>query len=112
MEEGTNCPYKGNSEPLMIAEKLVSRFEIFTEHVDGIKESIIEEPILEELIQALELERNIPAVELKDTVDQDGERDFESFVLNSIIDVFMMILILLLQTCLRLMIFSFQKLMH
>ena len=50
MEEGTNCPYKGNPEPLMIAKKLVPRFEIFAEHVDGIKESTIEEPIMEELI--------------------------------------------------------------
>ena len=50
MEDGANCPYKGNLEPLMITEKLV--------------------------------------LELKDTVDQEGECDFESYVLNSIIDVY------------------------
>ena len=96
----------------MIAKKLVPGFEIFIEEVNGIKKIIVEEPMVEELVQIEEPEGDIPTVELKDTVDQDGERDFESFVLNSIIDVFMMIFILLLQTCLRLMIFSFQKLMQ
>ena len=72
----------------MIAEKLVPDFEIFVEQVKEIKEPTIEKPIVEELIQTLESEHDIPAVEQKVTGDQQKEHDFESYVLDSILDVF------------------------
>ena len=72
----------------MIAEKLVPSFEIFTEEVNGIKKLIIEEPVVEELVQIEESEGDIPTVELKDTIDQEEECDFASYVLNSILDIF------------------------
>ena len=66
----------------MIAKKLVPRFEIFIEHVNGIKESAVEEPIVEELVQTTEQEKDIPTAELKDVVDQEGECDFEFLSLS------------------------------
>ena len=53
----------------MIAEKLVPSFEIFAEEVNGIKKLIVEEPVVEELVQAEEPKEDIPTVELKNTVD-------------------------------------------
>ena len=50
VEEGADSPYTGNPELLMIAKKLVLRFEIFAEEVNRTKEPIIEEPVVEELV--------------------------------------------------------------
>ena len=72
----------------MIIEKLVPNFKIFAEEVNGIKEVIVEEPMVEELIQASGPEEDIPIVEQKITDDQQKEHDFESYVLDSILDVF------------------------
>ena len=57
VEEGANYPYTGKPEQLMIAEKLVPGFEIFDEEVNGTKEPIIEEHVVEELVQVEEPKR-------------------------------------------------------
>ena len=108
VEKGANYPYHDNPEPLMIAEKLVPGFEIFVE-VNETKEPIVEEPVVEELVHAEEPKEDIPIVELKNTVNQEKGVQLHIFVLNSILDVFMMKLIFLWKTCLTLMIFSFPK---
>ena len=54
MKEGIGYPYEGAPEPLMIAKKLVPRFEILMEHVNGIKEIVAKELILEELVLTLD----------------------------------------------------------
>ena len=72
----------------MIVEKLIPGFEIFSKEVNGTKEPIIMELVVEELVQTEEPKEDIPVVELKNTVDQEEEYDFASFVLNSILDVF------------------------
>ena len=54
IKNGANYPYTGKPKPLMIVEKLVPGFKIFAEEVNGIKELIIEEPMVEELVQAEE----------------------------------------------------------
>ena len=69
VEEGANYPYHDNPKPLMIADKLVSEFEIFIKYLNSIKESTIEEPIVEELVLTPEPEVDMPAVEQKDTGD-------------------------------------------
>ena len=83
MEEG----YASAPEALTIAEKLVLGFKIFAEQVNGIKGSTVKEPIVEELVLTLELEEDIPVAELKAIDDQEEELYFESYVLNSIMDV-------------------------
>ena len=88
MEEGTNYPYTGKPEPVMIADKLVSGFEIFTEEMNEIREPVAKEAVIEELMLSEEPEEVIPAPERKEADDQKGERDFASFVFNNIIDVF------------------------
>ena len=49
---------------------------------------MVEEPVVEELVQVKEPKEDIPIVELKDTVDQEEECDFASYILNSILNVF------------------------
>ena len=44
--------------------------------------------MVEELVHVEEPKKDIPTVELKNTVDQEEECDFKSYVLNSILDVF------------------------
>ena len=66
----------------MIVERLVPGFEIFAEQVNGIKKSLIEEPIMVELVMTPEHEEDVPAAELKATDDQEEELNFESYVLN------------------------------
>ena len=63
MEEGTNYPYTGKHELLLIADKLVPRFEIFSEEVNGIREPVVKEAAVEELVLSEEPEEVIPAVE-------------------------------------------------
>ena len=41
MEEGANYPYTIKPEPLLIADKIVPGFEIFTEELNGIGEPVI-----------------------------------------------------------------------
>ena len=53
-----------------------------------IKEFTIEKPIVEELVRTPEPEEDIPIVEQKITNDQQKEHDFESYVLDSILDIF------------------------
>ena len=96
----------------MLAGKLVPRFEIFTEFVNGLKMEAVEEIAIEELVTGLESDKDITAVEPKEADDHDKELNFETFINNSFIDVFMMILIFPLLICLRLMISSFSKLMQ
>ena len=72
----------------MITKKLILDFEIFTEEVNGIKELIIEETVIEELVPVEEPKEDIPAMKMKDTVNQKEECNFTSFVLNSILDIF------------------------
>ena len=63
MQEGANYPYTGKPEPLLIADKLISGFEIFTEEVNGIREPVVEEAVVEELVLSEEPEEVIPAAE-------------------------------------------------
>ena len=63
MEEGANYPYTGKSEPLLITDKFISTFEIFAEELNGIREPIVEEAVVEELVLSEELEEVISAVE-------------------------------------------------
>ena len=72
----------------MVAERLVPSFKIFAEEVNVIKKPIVEEPVVEELVQAEEPKKGIPAVELKNTIDQEEKCDFASYVLNNILDIF------------------------
>ena len=72
----------------MIAEKLAPSFKIFVEEVNGIKKLIVEKPVVEELVQTEEPKENIPPVKLKNTIDQEKECDFTTFVLNGILDIF------------------------
>ena len=88
MEEGANYPYTDKPEPLLIADKLISGFEIFAKEVNGIREPVVEEAVVEELVLSEEPKEVIPAVEQKKADDQEEECDFTSFVLNSILDVF------------------------
>ena len=88
MGEGANYPYTGKPEPLLIADKLIPGFEIFAEKVNGIREPIVKEAVVEEPVLSEEPEEVIPAVEQKKANDQEDECDFASFVLNSILDVF------------------------
>ena len=69
VEEGANYPYRDNPEPLITADKLVPRFEIFAEHVNTTKEPTIEEPMVEELVLTQEREVDMPVMEQKDTND-------------------------------------------
>ena len=63
VEEGTNYPYTGKPEPLLIADKLVPWFEIFAEEVNGIREPIVKEEVVEELVLSEEPKEVIPAAE-------------------------------------------------
>ena len=63
VEEGANYPYTGKPEPLLIADKLVPRFEIFTEEVNGIRETVVEEAVVEELVLSEEPEEVFPIAE-------------------------------------------------
>ena len=85
MEDG----YANTTETLMIIDRLVSSFKIFAEQVNGIKESTIEEPLVEELVMTLKHEEDVPAAELKATDDQEEELKFNSYIINSIIDIFL-----------------------
>ena len=58
----------------MIAEKLVPGFEIFAEEVNGIREVIVKDPIVEELIQASEPKNDVPMVEQRVVDDQQKEQ--------------------------------------
>ena len=69
VEEGANYPYTDKPEPLLIANKLVSGFEIFTEEVNGIREPVVKEVVVEELVMSEELEEVIPAAEQKKADD-------------------------------------------
>ena len=69
MEEGANYPYIDKPEPLLITNKLVSGFEIFTEEVNGIREPVVKEVVVEELVMSEELEEVIPAAEQKKADD-------------------------------------------
>ena len=88
VNEGTRYPYEGALNPLMIVKKLVPGFDIFIEHLNGIKEVVIEEPIVEELVLTPESGEDIPAMKLKDIADLKKELNFESYVIESIMDVF------------------------
>ena len=89
VEEGTNYPYTGNPKLLVVAREVISGFEIFTEYVNGVKIGTNDaEVIVEELLIDPESKEYITAPELKDVVDQEKELDFETYVLNSIMDVF------------------------
>ena len=88
MEEGTNYPYAGKPKPLMIADKLVPGFEIFIEEMNEIREPVVKEAVIEELVLSEEPEEVIPAPERKEADDQEGECDFASFVFNNIVDIF------------------------
>ena len=61
VEEGTNYPYAGKPEPLMIADKLVPSFEIFAEEMNEVRGPIAKEAVIEELVLSEELEEVIPA---------------------------------------------------
>ena len=50
MEEDANYSYHDNFEPLIIVDRLVLEFEIFAEYMNRIKESTVNEPIVEELV--------------------------------------------------------------
>ena len=50
MEKGANYPYTGKPESLLIADKLVPGFEIFAEEMNGIREPVVEEVVVEELV--------------------------------------------------------------
>ena len=63
MEEGANYPYTGKPEPLLIADKLIPGFEIFNEEVNGIREPVVKEVVVEEIVLSEEPEEVIPAVE-------------------------------------------------
>ena len=63
VKEGTNYPYAGKPEPLMIADKLVPGFEIFAEEMSEIREPIVKEAVIEELVLSEEPEEVIPAPE-------------------------------------------------
>ena len=88
MKDGANYPYTGKLEPLLIADKLIPGFEIFAKEVNGIRETIIKEAVVEELVLNKEPEEVIPTEEQKKADDQEEECDFASFVLNNILDVF------------------------
>ena len=88
MEEGTNYPYTDKPDPLLIADKLIPEFEIFAEEVNGIREPIVKEAVVEELVPSEEPEEAIPAVKQKKADDQEKECNFASFILNNILDVF------------------------
>ena len=63
MREGTNYPYAGKPEPLMIADKLVPGFEIFAEEMSEIREPTVKEAVVEELVLSEEPEEVVPAPE-------------------------------------------------
>ena len=88
MEKGTNYPYSGKPEPLLIADKLIPEFEIFAEEMDGVREPVVKETVVEELVLNEEPEEVKPAPKQKEADDQEGECDFASFIFNNIIDVF------------------------
>ena len=88
MEEGIGYQYKGTPEPLMLARKLVPKFEIFANYVNRVKEAVIKEAIVEELALPLESKEDIAPVKLKDAAGQEEELDFKTYVVNSIMDVF------------------------
>ena len=69
MEEGTNYPYTGKPEPLLIANKIVLRFEIFVEEVNGIREPVVKEAIVEELVLDEEPKKVITTTEQKKAGD-------------------------------------------
>ena len=88
MEEGANYPYTSNPNSLMVVDKLVPSFEIFTEYMNQTKECVCKKPVVEELVQSTELKDKISATEIKKVADEEVECDFESFIFKSIIDVF------------------------
>ena len=70
MKEGTNYPYAGKPEPLMIADKLVPGFEIFAEEMNGVRGPIAKEAVIEELVLSKEPEEVTPTPERKEADDQ------------------------------------------
>ena len=96
-----------------MAGKVVSGFEIFSEFMNGLKVEAIEEAPIEELIIGSGSDKDVVIMEPKDADGHDKEQDFETFINNSFIDFFMMMILMFsLLICLRLMIFSFPKLMQ
>lgn len=72
----------------MIDDKLVPRDEVLVEEVNGIREPIVIEAVVEELGPDEEPEEVITTAEQKKADDQEEECDFASFVFNNILDVF------------------------
>lgn len=69
--EGTNYPYNSKPEPVMISDKLVQGFEIFTGEMSGTKEIVAEEPVIEELVQFSKPEEDTSATK---TIKADDQR--------------------------------------
>ena len=88
---GTNYPYQGTQEPILMAGRIILGFEIFAEHLNMAKKgTAVEAPVnMDELIVAEEEpEGGAATLEEKVADDRDKEPDLETFVLNSIIDIF------------------------
>ena len=64
---------------MLIADKLVPGFEIFTEEMGGVREPVVKEAVVEELVLNEEPEEVIPAPKQKEADDQEGECDFTFF---------------------------------
>ena len=69
VEKGANYSYTGKPEPLLITDKLVSGFEIFAEEVNRMREPVVKEAVVEELVLSEEPEKVILAAEQKKAVD-------------------------------------------
>ena len=63
VEEGTNYPYTGKPEPLMIADMLIPRFEIFAAEMNRVSQPIVKREIVEELVLNEGPEEAIPTAE-------------------------------------------------
>ena len=70
-----------------MAGEVILRFEIFVDYVNGVKKDD-DVPMKELILAKEELEGDIAALELKDVDGQNEELDLETYVLNSIMDLF------------------------
>ena len=91
VREGTGCLYMGTPEPILMAGEVIPGFEIFADYVNGAKQAEAVKVLVdvEELILAEEEpEENTATSDVKAAGDQNEEPDLETYILNSIMDIF------------------------
>lgn len=91
IREGIGCSYMGTPELILMAGEVIPRFEIFADYVKGAKQAeVVKVPMdVEELVLAEEEPKEDTATsDVKVAGDQDEEPDLETYILNSIMDIF------------------------